>query len=175
MRQVIGKVPLTSLLSQEREKIMARIHNEVREIAKDFGIIVKEVRIVSANLPKENSNAIFERMRAERMREAELFRAEGKKAAQGIRAAADRTRAVIIAEASKRAQLIRGAGDAKAIKVYSEAFSQDASLFEFLWTLQAYGDALKADNTTFILSPENAFLKYLEQGPSGSFSAKGQH
>ncbi|MBL0941532.1 MAG: protease modulator HflC [Alphaproteobacteria bacterium] len=162
MRRVIGRTPLSTLLSRERGSVMDQIHKEVRKAALPLGMDVKDVRIVRADLPQENGEAIFQRMVAERNRKAKLFRAEGEKKAQEIRSTADRQRTEIIANAQKKSEILRGQGDALAIKNYAEAYQQDPKFFEFYRSMQAYLDALSPDSTTYILSPESDFFKYFE-------------
>lgn len=159
MRRIVGQVDLTKLLSQERSSIMTQIHKEVMASAKGFGIDVKDVRIVRADLPKENSKVIFTRMESEREREAKLFIAEGDKAAKEIMSKADRDRTVILAEANKKARLLEGEGEATATKIYADAAGQDPAFYEFYRSLQAYEDALD-ENTTYVLSKENKFFKH---------------
>jgi membrane protease subunit HflC len=162
MRRVIGRTPLSTLLSGERSAVMDQIHKEVRKAALPLGMDVKDVRIVRADLPQENSEAIFQRMVAERNRQAKLFRAEGEKKAQEIRSTADRQRTEIIANAQKQSEIFRGQGDAQAIKNYALAYQQDPGFFEFYRSMQAYLDALPPESTTYILSPESDFFKYFE-------------
>jgi membrane protease subunit HflC len=162
MRRVIGRIPLSKLLSHERSSVMAHIHNEVRKAALPLGIDVKDVRIVRADLPQENSEAIFRRMETERNRQAKLFRAEGEKKAQEIRSTADRQRTEIIATAQKQSDILHGQGDGQAIKNYAQAFNQDQSFFEFYRSMQAYLEAMTPETTTFILSPESYFFKHFE-------------
>lgn len=159
MRRVVGQIPLTKLLSQERAQIMDQIHKEVHDSAKDFGIDVKDVRIVRADLPKENSTVIFNRMISERDREAKSHIAEGDKAAKEITSKADRDRTIIIAEANKKARLLEGDGEAQATKIYADAANQDAAFYEFYRSLQAYEEAMDKD-TTYVLSKENKFFKH---------------
>lgn len=159
MRRVIGEIPLTMLLSEERVEVMDLIHNEVKSAAKGFGIDVKDVRIVRADLPKENSKEIFRRMESERDREAKLHLAEGDKAAKEIRSKAEKERTVIIAEANKKARLLEGEGDAVATKIYADSTRQDPAFYELYRSLQAYESALKGD-TSFILSKDKKFFKH---------------
>lgn len=159
MRRVIGEIALTKLLSEERVQIMDTIHKEVKHAAADFGIDLKDVRIVRADFPKENSLAIFDRMQSERDREAKFHLAEGDKAAKEIRSKAERERTVILAEANQKARLIEGDGDAQSTRIYAEATSQDPDFFEFYRSLEAYQEAIGQD-TTFVLSKENKFFKH---------------
>jgi len=167
MQQVIGRIPLNQMLSNQRPVIMQQIHAAVRRIAFDYGIDVVDVRIIRADLPKENSEAIFTRMESERLQEAKLFRAEGDELNQGIRAKAERERVIILADAKKKADILRGQGEAEATKIYAKAYGAAPKFFEFYRSLQAYRVALDPSNTTVILSPSKTpFLKYMSTQPS---------
>lgn len=159
MRGIVGQIDLTTLLSEERTTIMNKIHKEVMDAAKGLGMDVRDVRIVRADLPKENSEAIFSRMKSEREREAKLFVAEGDKAAKEITSKADKDRTIILAEANKKARLLEGEGEALATKIYAEAVGQNTSFYEFYRSLQAYEESLQGD-TTYVLSKDNKFFKH---------------
>jgi membrane protease subunit HflC len=163
MRRVIGRVPLDDMLSSKRSHIMGEILKEVVLSANDFGVEVEDVRIINFDLPKENLEAIFQRMETERRQEARQFRAEGEQRAQEIRSDADRQKTIIIARAQRDAEIKRGEGDALASKIYADAFSQDPEFYEFYRTLEVYRQALK-EQTSFILNKEDAFFKYLHGG-----------
>ena len=150
---------------------MTRIRDAVKDQTKDFGIDVIDLRIRRADLPTENSQAIYSRMQSERQREAKQFRAQGYEVAQGIRATADRDRVVIIAEATKKAQILRGGGDAESVKIYGDAFGQDPGFFAFYRSLQAYRTALES-GATFVLSPDSEFLKYFGKMSGAPIPAK---
>jgi membrane protease subunit HflC len=165
LRRIIGTVELQAVVAQKRAEIMMEVRNEVAAQAKSFGIDVVDVRIRRADLPEENSEAVYARMKSERHREAASYRAEGKRQATVIRADADRQRIQILADAQKQAQILRGQGDADAIKIYADAYDQDKNFFAFYRSLQAYRQALSGSNTTFVLSPQSDFFKYLETGP----------
>jgi membrane protease subunit HflC len=167
LRRIIGTVELQAVVAQKRAEIMTQVRDEVAAQAKPFGIDVVDVRIRRADLPEENSEAVYARMKSERQREAASYRAEGKRQATVIRADADRQRIQILADAQKQAQILRGQGDADAIKIYADAYDQDKSFFAFYRSLQAYRHALNGSNTTFVLSPQSDFFKYLETGPEG--------
>ena len=179
LRRVIGNVTLSALLSERRAQIMRQIRDEVAAEAKPFGIDVIDVRIRRADLPAENSQAIYARMQSERQQQAAQFRAEGAQAAQTVRAGADRERTVILAEAQGDAQRLRGAGDAQTIRIYADAFGKDEQFFAFYRTLQAYRDALQGTNTSFVLAPDGSFFRFFEgwqgtgpgTGPPGSAAA----
>lgn len=160
LREVLGSVPLQALLTGEREKIMQDIKQKVNQEAKSFGIDVIDVRIMRADLPQTNSEAIFLRMQTERQREAKEFRAQGAEESQRIRSRADKERTIILAEAQKQASLVRGAGEGKSTEIYTEAYSRDPEFYRFYRTLQAYRETLKNTDTTLILSPDSEFLKF---------------
>ena len=170
LRQVIGNVTLSALLSPQRATIMRQIRDEVAGQAKSFGIDVADVRIRRADLPPQNSEAIFARMRSERQQQAALYRGEGAQAAKTVRANADRERTVILADAQRDAQKVRGAGDAKAIAIYAKAYDQDKNFFAFYRSLQAYRDAFEGSNTSFVLNPDSSFFRYFES-PGGTGAA----
>jgi modulator of FtsH protease HflC len=165
IRRVIGNIVLAKLLSPERGKIMGEIRDEVAAQTKSFGIELVDIRIRRADLPPENSQAIYNRMNSERTREAREFRAKGAEQAQGIRARAEREVTVITAEANRQSQVTRGEGDAESIKIYADAFGQDPDFFSFYRTLQAYRDSLgdKASGTTMVLSPDDDFFRYFDR------------
>jgi modulator of FtsH protease HflC len=160
LRQVIGNVTLSALLSPQRAAIMRQIRDEVARAAKPFGINVVDVRIRRADLPAQNSEAIYARMRSERQQQAALYRGEGAQAAKTVRANADRERTVILADAQRQAQELRGTGDAQAIRIYAAAFGQDPQFFAFYRSMQAYRDALEGHNTSFVLTPQSNFFRF---------------
>lgn len=160
LRQVVGKVPLSALLSNQRAGIMHMIRDDVRGAAKPFGIDVVDTRIRRADLPTQNSEAIYARMNSERQQQAALYRGEGAQAAQTVRANADREVTVIIADAQRDAQELRGQGDAAATAIYAKAYGQDQDFFAFYRSLEAYRTALAGHNTTFVLSPDSSFFRF---------------
>jgi len=162
LRRVLGNVTLSALLSYQRAEIMHQIRDEVSAQGKSFGIDVVDVRIRRADLPEENSQAIFARMKSEREQQAAQYRGEGAEAAQTVRANADRERTVILAEAQRDAQRVRGEGDAQSIKTYADAFGQDKEFFAFYRSMQAYRDALNGRTTSFVLSPDSGFFRFFE-------------
>jgi modulator of FtsH protease HflC len=167
LRQVIGNVTLSALLSPQRAAIMRQIRDEVAGQAKELGIAVVDVRIRRADLPPQNSEAIYARMRSERQQQAALYRGEGTQAAKTVRANADRERTVILADAQRDAQKVRGEGDAKAIQIYADAYGQDPKFFAFYRSLQAYRDALIGNTTSFVLNPSSSFFRFFEN-PDGA-------
>ncbi len=167
LRRVVGRVTLEELLSEERSNIMENIKVEVNNEASRFGIEVVDVRIRRADLPEANSQAIYERMISERVREAKEFRAKGAEIAQKIRAEADKERTVILAEATKKSEILRGEGESQSVNIYANAFQQDPEFYSFYRSMQAYGNVLGEDGTTMILSPDSEFLEFFNNSKGG--------
>ena len=163
LRRVLGNVTLSALLSHQRSSIMRQIRDEVAEQGKSFGIEVVDVRIRRADLPEENSQAIYARMVSERQQQASQYRGEGSEAAQTVRANADRERTVILADAQRSAQRVRGEGDAESIRIYADAFGQDKEFFAFYRSMQAYRDALNGRSTSFVLTPDSGFFRFFDK------------
>jgi membrane protease subunit HflC len=172
LRRVLGNVTLSALLSHQRSAIMGQIRDEVTAQGKSFGIDVVDVRIRRADLPEENSQAIFARMQSEREQQARQYRGEGAEAAQTVRANAERERTVILAEAQRDAQRVRGDGDAESIRVYAGAFGQDKEFFAFYRSMQAYRESLTGRSTSFVLTPDSGFFRFFQNsdGTPGSTS-----
>ena len=167
LRRVVGRVTLEELLSEERSKIMEDIKVEVNNEASRFGIEVVDIRIRRADLPEANSQAIYERMISERVREAKEFRAKGSEIAQKIRAEADKERTVILAEATKKSEILKGEGESESVNIYANAFKQDPDFYSFYRSMQAYGNVLGEDGTTMILSPDSEFLEFFNNSKGG--------
>ncbi len=163
LRSVLGEVSLFELLSEDRAQLMARIRDGTNTELQRFGVEVVDVRIKRADLPQENSEAIFRRMRAERLREANELRAQGAEVAQRIRARADRERTVLVAQAKRDAEVLRGEGDSEAIRIFAEAFGQDKEFFAFYRSMQAYREALGDEQTNFVLSPQSEFFRFFDR------------
>jgi membrane protease subunit HflC len=168
LRRIVGNVELQAVISTQRANIMKDIREDVNKEAKGFGIDVVDVRLRRADLPQENEEAIYARMKTERQREAAQYRAQGAQQAQQIRADADRQRIEIIADAQRQAQILRGEGDAQSITIYADAYGKDPAFFSFYRSLQAYKDALSGPGTTYLVSPNSEFFKYFEAGPSAA-------
>ncbi len=161
VRNVLGRITLKELLSQKRSKIMADISEAVKKDAAQIGVSVAEVRIRRADLPIEVLQAINDRMKAERERDAKEARAEGQQAAQQIRSTADKESTIIVAEAEKQAQILKGEGDQKATEIWNEAAGKDEQFYEFYRSLEAYRKSV-GKNNTLVLSPETDFFKYFK-------------
>jgi modulator of FtsH protease HflC len=168
VRNIISTVDLADVVSGKREITMRRIRDAVNAQAKGLGIDITDVRIRRADLPEENSKAIYARMRSDREREAAQFRAEGDRLAKEITADADRQRIEIIAEAQKQSQILRGQGDSDSIRIYADAFGKDKDFFAFYRSLEAYRNALSSQDTTFVLAPDSEFFRYFGSAPRPS-------
>jgi membrane protease subunit HflC len=164
LRRELGQVKLTALLSEERRAITDVVLNETIEKAKPLGISVADVRIRRADLPPETSQAIYDRMKSERQREAKELRAQGFEWAQRIQSRADRDRTVILSEAQRQSLTTRGQGDAEAGRIYAQAFGRDPKFFEFYRAMQTYRQALADANPTLVLTPNSDLLKYFGGG-----------
>ena len=169
MRQLIGTVPLVDVISGERERLMSDIRVRINREAQQFGVAVIDVRIKRADLPSENSQAIYQRMQTEREREAREIRAQGEEQSLRIRAEADRTRTVLISVARRQSEILRGEGDGEAVRIFADAYGEDVEFFTFYRTMQAYRAALNSDDTTIVMSPDGDFLQFLNnvQGMGG--------
>ena len=167
VRRVLGNETLLSILSDKRVEIMNRIRQEVNQAVAKFGIEIIEVRIRRADYPEQTSQAIYNRMKSEREREAKEFRAQGFEEGQKIRADADRQRVVLVAEAKQQAETLRGEGDGKAIKIYADAFGQDPEFFAFYRSMQAYRNSMGDSGTTMVLSPDSDFFRYFNNMAGG--------
>lgn len=166
LRRELGQVMLPVLLSREREKIVGRIQNEVALKARSLGIEVTEVRFRKADLPLETSQAIYERMKSERQRDAKELRAQGAQWAQEIQAKADSEKTRIISEAQREAKITRGLGEADANRISSEAYQRDPQFYRLYRSLLTYRQALADSGPTLILSPDTEFLKDFKLGPA---------
>lgn len=161
IRRELGTVPLQAVLSERRGQLMTDITDMVRGPAlREYGVRVVDVRIKRAELPRENSEAVFNRMRTQREQEARQLRAEGDEESQRIKAGADRERIVLLSEARRKAETLRGEGDAQAIKIYAEAFGRDPQFFAFYRSMEAYRQALGGSGTTMVLTPEGDFFRF---------------
>jgi len=160
MRRVLGASTFQDVVRDKREELMKRIAAQVNKEGNDFGLQVVDVRIKRADLPEQNSKSVFDRMRAERQREAAEFRAQGKAEANRIKATADREATVIQAEATRKGEELRGGGDAERNKIYAEAYNKDPEFFEFYRSMQAYEHGLKSADTRLLITPDSDFFKY---------------
>ncbi len=163
VREELGRRTLAEIVASERENIMTAVTARSHADASPYGIEILDVRIKRADLPRENKANVFERMRAERARQAKEYRAEGEELALKIRAETDLEVTRITSEAFQKAQLTRGEGDAEALRIYADAFQRDPKFYEFQRTLEAYEKTL-GEGTTMVLPSSSAFFKYLGKG-----------
>jgi modulator of FtsH protease HflC len=162
IREVLGSVPSTTVLSDDRTPLMNRIRDLARREAAALGVEVIDVRLTRTDLPKQNLASTYARMRAEREREAADEIGRGNEAAQRVRAFADRSVVELTSEARKNADIIRGEADAKRNAIYAEAYGKDSEFFAFTRSLTAYERALKSGNTSMVMQPDSEFFEYLK-------------
>ncbi len=170
LRKQLGKVALSALLTPERERIVEQIRDEAEVRARPLGIEVVDVRIRRADLPPETSQAIYDRMSSERVREAKDLRAQGFEWGQQIRAEADRDRTVLLSKAQRESETTRGEADAEASRILAAAYGKDAGFFDLYRALQVYRAGLTVGNPTILLSPSSELMKYFDAGPSATRS-----
>ncbi len=169
-REILGSVSSTDILSTDRAGLMLRIRNGAIAEANALGLQVIDVRLKRTDLPPENLNATYERMKAEREREAADEIARGNEAALRVRATADRTVVELVSESQRQAEITRGEADAERNAIFAEAFGADPEFFEFYRSMTAYSRALTTGRSSMVLSPDSEFFNYLksDQGAAGS-------
>jgi membrane protease subunit HflC len=165
IRGVLGNEELATLVSKERGRLMDKITQDVNAEASKLGIEIIDVRIKRADLPQQNSEAVYRRMQTERLREAKEFRAEGAEIAQTVRSTADKEVTIILAEANKKSEILKGEGDGKRNKIFADAFGKDPNFFSFYRAMQSYEKSLIGGETSLILSPDSEFFRFF--GKSG--------
>jgi membrane protease subunit HflC len=170
LRRVLGEATLTHVVRDERSQLMARVRDQLESEAQSFGISVVDVRIRRADLPEQNSQAVYQRMQTERQREAAEFRAQGSQRAQEIRARADRDVTVLLANATSTAEGVRGEGDGERNRIYAEAYGRDTDFFAFYRSMQAYEAGLKNSDTRMLLKPDSEFFRFFVD-PTGKAPA----
>jgi membrane protease subunit HflC len=160
LRRVLGESTFIDVVRDERPQLVGRIRQQVDREAAGFGIIVVDLRIRRADLPEQNSQAVYQRMQTERQQEAAEFRALGHQRAQEIRARADREVTVLLAEASSKSEQVRGEGDAERNRIFAAAFERDEEFFTFYRTIQAYERSFGAEDTRMVLKPNSEFFRF---------------
>ena len=163
LRQVLGRVPLKSVISEKRSALLEEVAALVSAAAKDFGLNIEDVRIRRADLPTANSDAIFRRMQTERQQEASQYRAEGEEQSRILKAQAEKEKTILLADAERSSDILRGEGDAKKNKILGDAFNKDPEFFSFYRSMQAYITAIGSEDTTMILSPDSTFFEYFDK------------
>jgi modulator of FtsH protease HflC len=173
LRRVLGAATFQDVVRDKREDLMKQIAAQVNHEGKEFGLEVVDVRIKRADLPEQNLKSVFDRMRAERQREAAEFRAQGTGEANRIRATADREVTVIKAEATRKGETLRGEGEAERNRIFADAFGRDPDFFAFYRSMQAYEQGLKSSDTRLVITPDSDFFKYFSD-PQGAPAAPKQ-
>lgn len=167
LRNQVGIRTIQEVVSGERDQLMRNITLELNKLAnEEFGVVVLDVRVKKIDLPPDVSESVYQRMNAEREKEAREHRAQGQELAEGIRAAADREATVILSEAYRDAETIRGEGDAQATSIYASAFGNDPEFYSFTRSLRAYQDSFQGAGDILLLKPDSDFFKYLKS-PDG--------
>jgi modulator of FtsH protease HflC len=167
LRNQVGIRTIQEVVSGERDQLMRNITLELNKLAnEELGVVVLDVRVKKIDLPPDVSESVYQRMNAEREKEAREHRAQGQELAEGIRAAADREATVILSEAYRDAETIRGEGDAQATSIYASAFGNDPEFYSFTRSLRAYQDSFQGAGDILLLKPDSDFFKYLKS-PDG--------
>ncbi|MGM0554230.1 MAG: protease modulator HflC [Pseudomonadota bacterium] len=167
MRNEFARYELQDVVAGERITIMGAVRQSALETALELGIYLVDVRIRRMDLPEEVSESVYERMRAERQRVAQDFRARGQEEAERIRSRADRDRTVILANAYRDSEEIRGVGDARATEILGRSFGEDEEFFRFYRSLLAYRASMTGDSTTYVMEPSSEFFRFFNS-PKGS-------
>jgi len=160
LRVDLGRDNLSDIVSKTRNEIMANVTSRSAKRALEYGIEVVDVRIKRADLPEQNEKHVFDRMKAERERQAKQYRSEGNEESQKITAKADMERSIILAKAYKESEELKGDGDGQSIRIYADAYQQDQDFFEFTRSLEAYKQSLKED-MSLIVTPDARFFRHL--------------
>jgi modulator of FtsH protease HflC len=166
LRRVLGEATLTQVVRDQREHLMGRVREQLNTEAQGYGIAVVDVRIRRADLPEQNSQAVYQRMQTERQQEAAQYRAEGAQKAQEIRARADRDVTVLLAEAQSKGERTRGEGDGERNRIFADAYGRDPDFFAFYRSMQAYEAGLRSNDTRMLLKPDSEFFRFFVD-PSG--------
>ena len=166
LRRVLGGATLADVVRNKREELMALMRDQLDRDAQPFGIHVIDVRIRRADLPEQNSQAVYQRMQTERQREAAEFRAQGSQKSQEIKAKADRDVTVLLADATNQSEQVRGQGDAVRNGIFADAYTRDPDFFAFYRSMQAYERSMQHGDTHLVLRPDSDFFRYFGD-PSG--------
>lgn len=161
LRQIVGSSMFTDILSIKRSKIMQDIEDQLNERVKQYGIKIIDTRIMRADLPKANSDAIFKRMQTERELEAKEIRAEGEEMAKKIIAETNKERDVMIAEANKKADILKGQAEAQKTEMFNKAFGKNLDFYEFIKSMELYKKTINKDNSKMIINSDNNLYKFM--------------
>ena len=163
LRNQVAIRTIQEVVSGERDQLMQDLTKELTVVAQEsLGVEVVDVRVKKIDLPTDVSESVYQRMNAEREKEAREHRSQGQELAEGIRAAADREVTVLQANAYRDAELVRGEGDATATRVYAEAFTQDPEFYAFTRSLQAYQQSFNGGGDMLLIQPDSEFFRYLK-------------
>jgi len=174
LRRVYGLRGFESALSDERASMMREVRADLKTDAESLGLNIEDVRIRRTDLTQEVSQQTFERMKAERLAEAELIRARGNEKGQTRRAVADRQVVEFVAEAQRDSEILRGQGEAERTAVFADAFARDPQFFEFYRSMTAYDQAIGSPDTTLVLSPDSEFFRYFNSSDGAAVPAATQ-
>ena len=172
LRRVLGGATLADVVRNKRAELSALMRDQLDHDARPFGIEIVDVRIRRADLPEQNSQAVYQRMQTERQREAAEFRAQGSQKSQEIKAKADRDVTVLLAEATAQAENIRGQGDSERNRIFADAYNRDPDFFGFYRSMQAYERSMQHGDTHLVLRPNSDFFRYFVD-PSGKIPPEG--
>ena len=164
LREVLGSVTSDTILSDERSELMTRIRDTTRQQTRNLGVQIVDVRLRRVDLPDQNLKATFQRMQAEREREAADERARGEEAGQRIRANADRQAIELVSDARRESEVIRGQADAERNNIYAKAYGRDQEFFSYYRSLKAYETAMTGANSSLVLTPDSEFFQYFGGG-----------
>jgi membrane protease subunit HflC len=169
LRQILGAARADAVIAGQRAALMQQIRNDVarRAVSSRFGIEIIDVRIRRADLPPQNQDAVFRRMESQRQQRAAEIRAVGEQQKRELIASADRQVTITLAQAQEQGETTRGEGDAQRTRIFAQAFGKDPGFAAFYRSMQAYEASLGQGDTTMVLSPDSAFFRYFERGPSG--------
>ncbi len=167
VREVLGQHTLHEIVTggeggDKRATLMVTIRDLADAEVASLGVKVIDVRIKRADLPAENSDSVFRRMKAERQRIAKQYRSEGEEAAKEIRATADKESKFLLADAYKQSEIIKGNADAKATKIYASTYEKDPKFYAFTRSLEAYRKSM-ATQSRVVLSPNSEFFRFFEK------------
>jgi membrane protease subunit HflC len=174
LRDEFGSVPMQDVLTEKRAALMTDVTERLKPVGKQYGIDVVDVRFKRVDLPVENSEAIYKRMKTQRAQEAANFRAQGEREAREKQAEADKQVVVTLANARRQAEILRGEGDAEATRIYNDSFGQDPKFFDFYRSLRAMQTGLGGNNTTFVGQPKGDFFRFFEQDKGAAGQLKSQ-
>ncbi|WP_341937531.1 protease modulator HflC [Marinimicrobium sp. C2-29] len=163
LRNQVGRRTLHEVVSGERDALMEELSKSLDTAAREsLGIEVLDIRVMRIDLPEDVSQSVFDRMAADREKEAREYRATGREQAEVIRADADRQRTVLIASAYRDSELLRGDGDARAAAIYAEAFDQNPDFYAFVRSLEAYRNSFSGSEDLMVVDPSSEFFQYLK-------------